>query len=218
MKLILKQHFRIWGFLLCLFLLGGLMVSLFSGCTVVRTAPEIRPAMDDGRVNTYFLKQKFWSLADRFVIRDSMRQPVFHVEGKPFSFGDRLRFFDADGVERLYIRQKLFSLRHLFRIYKDSRLYAKMTKRIRVFQDKYLVDVPGPHDYIIQGNITNYHYRIFRNGRRVAEIAKRWPAWTDQYRVSIREGEDDLLLLAAAVVVDMVSHRNDHHPVVMHHH
>lgn len=196
-------------------LLAGMVVIALTGCTVVHTVPDTAPEPGETPWHTYFMQQRFWSLADSFVIRDGRGEPVFRVEGKPFSLGDRLRFFDMNGVEHLYIKQKLFSLRHLFRIYKGPRLYAKMTKRLRVFNDKFVLDVPGAHDYVIRGDITSYRYRIFRDGRRVADIAKRLPAWGDQYRVRIVAGEDDLVLLAAAVIVDMVSHRDDrHHPLV----
>lgn len=195
--------------------LAGLVVIALAGCTVVHTVPDTLPGPGESLWNTYFMQQRFWSLADSFVIRDDTGRAVFRVEGKPFSLGDRLRFYDMHGVEHLYIKQRLFSLRHLFRIYKGRRLYAKMTKRLRVFNDKFVLDVPGPHDYVIRGNLTNYRYRIYRDGHRVAEIAKRLPAWGDQYRVRILAGEDDIVLLAAAVIVDMVSHRGDrHHPLV----
>ena len=196
--------------------LCGLVVFALAGCTVVHSVPDTVPGPGESLWNTYFMQQRFWSLADSFVIRDDTGRAVFRVEGKPFSLGDRLRFYDMHGVEHLYIKQRLFSFRHLFRIYKGRRLYAKMTKRLRVFNDKFVLDVPGPHDYVIRGNITNYRYRIYRDGHRVAEIAKRLPAWGDQYRVRIVAGEDDMVLLAAAVIVDMVSHRDHHHHPLVH--
>lgn len=197
-----------------IFLVLPLLV-LYSGCTVVRSAPQTIPGESNGSSSIYFLKQRAWTLGERFVVRDGRGLPIFHVRGKLFSIGDRLKFFDLDGVERVYIKQRLFSLRHLFKVYRNGKLAAKMTKRLRLFADRFKVDVPGGDDYVIRGNFPRYHYRIHRNGRVVARISKRWPSWTDQYRIEIEDGEDDLLILAAAVVVDMVSHRNDSHQVAL---
>ena len=204
---------RISRFLAVFLLLG--LVTMISGCVIVRSAPETLGGIDNASVQRYFLKQKIWTLGDSFVIKDQFRNPVFHVKGKPFSIGDNLKFMDPAGVERLRIRQRLFSFKHLFKIYRNGELYAQMTKRIRILKDKFIIDVPGPDDYIIRGDLPHYHYDIYRNGDRVAEISKRWPAWTDHYKIEIVPGEDDLLILAAAVIVDMVSHRNDHHPVAL---
>jgi len=206
MKPVTKNRFRRLSAVAC----AGLVVAL-AGCTVVHTIPEAGSSPDAPAWNTYFLKQKFWSLPDRFVIRDAVGQPVFHVDGRFLSIGDRLRFFDTNGVERLTIRQKVLSLRHLYRIYRQGELWAKMTKPLRLFQEKYVIHVRRSPDYVIRGNLSGYRYAVFRAGRRVAEIAKRWPAWGDQYRVRVAPGQNDLLILAATVIVDMVSHRGDHH-------
>lgn len=199
-------------------LLLAVLATVYSGCTVVRSAPETLPTANEAGVKRYFLQQRVWTLRDSFVITDGFRNPIFFVKGKTFSIGDHLKFIDGNGNERLDIRQKLFSLRRLFKIYRDGELFARMTKRIRIFTDKYVIDVPGTRDYIVKGDFPRYHYDIYRGGRRVAQISKRWPAWTDHYRIDIVPGEDDLILLAAAVIVDMVSHRNDDPHMAMIHH
>jgi uncharacterized protein YxjI len=161
-------------------------------------------------VNKYVMKQKVWTLGEKFVIKDETRNPVFYVKGKVFSVGDKLSFRDTGGKELAYISQKVFSFRPLYRIYRDNELIAKIKKKITLVKDRYIVDVPGPDDYKVAGNFWNYEYTFTRNNRKVAFVSKRFFTWGDTYGVFIKPGEDDILILAAAVVIDMVSHGDEH--------
>ncbi|MCK4763382.1 MAG: LURP-one-related family protein [Candidatus Aminicenantes bacterium] len=157
------------------------------------------------------MKQKIWTIADRFVIRDEYKNPMFYVKEKVFSFGDKLKFFDMDGNELAYIKQKVFSFKKQYKIYRNKELLARVVKKITLFKDKFIIDIPGPNDYIVKGNFTDHRYTFIRNGRGVAFISKKWLSWGDTYRIEIVPGEDDVVILAAAVIIDMISHGNEEH-------
>ncbi|RYD25955.1 MAG: hypothetical protein EOP86_26640, partial [Verrucomicrobiaceae bacterium] len=53
------------------------------------------------------LQQRFWSLGDDFVIRDADGADRYQVDGRAFSFGDKLSFRDMAGHELAFIRQRL---------------------------------------------------------------------------------------------------------------
>jgi uncharacterized protein YxjI len=133
------------------------------------------------------------------------------VQGKLFSLGDRLRFYDSSGSELAFIKQKLLSLKKQYRIFRDQKLWARVLKKITLFNDKYVIDIDGPDDYLIIGDFTNHLYTITRKGRAVAFITKRWFSWGDSYFIEIDPEEDDVLILAAAIVIDMASHDDEHH-------
>jgi uncharacterized protein YxjI len=156
------------------------------------------------------MKQKIWTLGDKFVIKDETRTPVFYVKGKVFSVGDKLSFRDIDGNELAYVSQKVFSFTPRYKIYRDKALIARIVKKITLFKDKYKVDISGPDDLKVTGNFWNYEYTFTRNGRRVAFVSKKLFSWSDTYGIAIAPGEDDILILAVAVVIDMISHENEH--------
>ena len=199
--------------LFCLFL-TGLLLLLAAGCSVVT---HEQPVTDmDGRmprVKRYYIKQKVWTIGERFLIRDEMGNPLFQVKGKVFSIGDKLRFFDMAGHELAYIKQKVFSFKKRYHIYRNRDLLAKVVKKITLFKDRFIIDTPGPDDYLVKGNFDDHSYTFIRNGRNVAFISKKWLSWGDTYRIEIFPGEDDVLILAASIIVDMVSHgdEDDHH-------
>ena len=154
----------------------------------------------------YVMKQKFWSFGDDFRIQDEERNDVFIVDGKAFSWGDKLSFQDTDCNEVAYISQKLLTLMPRYHIYRAGELFAEVVKKFSWFRENFLLDVPGPNDYAIEGSFWDHEYSFTRGNRLVAQVSKRYFAWTDTYGVDINEDEDDITILATVVVIDLVCH------------
>lgn len=155
----------------------------------------------------YVLKQKFWSWGDDFMIKNAADEDVFFVDGRAFSFGNKLSFQDLNRNELAFISQKLLSWGPTYEITSGGQLRAIVKKHLfTLFNCKFTVDVPGPDDLEATGNFFDREYTFKRGSREVAQVSKRWWSWTDTYGVDIASGEDDVLILASAVVIDMVCH------------
>ena len=157
----------------------------------------------------YKMRQRIWTLRDRFNIEDENGDPTFQVVGRLFSIGDKLSFEDMEGNELAFIAQRLISMRSAYDIQRDGETFATVVKNITLFRDKFTVDVPGPNDYKVTGNFFDYDYRFEREGRDVASVSKQFFSLSDTYGVDIVEGEDDVIILATAVVIDLVSHDDE---------
>ncbi|UCH95973.1 MAG: LURP-one-related family protein [Candidatus Aminicenantes bacterium] len=215
MNLIKKMtSLKVTGTVLCLAFVGLCLLLTTSCSTGKYDIDSLPPSFEGVALKKYVMKQKIWTLGDKFVIKDETRTPVFYVKGKVFSFGDKLSFRDTSGKELAYISQKVFSLRPRYKIYRDKELIAKIVKKITLFKDKYTVHISGPDDLKVTGNFWNYEYTFTRNGRKVAFVSKKLFSWSDTYGIAIAPGEDDILILAAAVVIDMISHGDQHHHVI----
>lgn len=154
----------------------------------------------------YRIREKFWSLGNKFQIRDEGDEPVFLVNGMAFSWGDKLSFQDLDGNELAFINQRMMSLMPRYEIHRGGELFAEITKKFSWFKQKFLLDVPGPNDYEIEGSFWQHEFVFTRSGRSVARISKKHFAWTDSYGVDIVDGEDDVAILCACIVIDQVLH------------
>ena len=62
----------------------------------------------------YLMRQRILSWGDDFTIRSAEGADVYCIDGKVFSFGNKLSFQDMQGNELLHIRQKLLSLKAPF--------------------------------------------------------------------------------------------------------
>ncbi len=171
-----------------------------------------RPTLNTRNAMRYLMKQKLFCWGDDFVIKNEAGEDVFFVDGKAFSFGDKLSFQDLQKNELAFIRQKLLAWGPTYEITRGGELLAVVKKQLfTLFRCKFTVDVPGPDDLEAEGSFLDLEYTFTRGGERVAEVSKRWFSWSDTYGVDIRDGEDDVLILASTVVIDMVCHADNKH-------
>ena len=156
----------------------------------------------------YLMKEKILAWGDDFTIRDETGREVFYVDGKIFSFGDKLSFRDVRSKQELaVIDQKLLAIGPTYEIFRGGKRAAVVKKKLfTLFRNKFSVDVPGPDDLEAQGDFINKDYTFTRHGRTVAEVSKKWFRITDTYGIDIAPGEDDVLILAASVVIDLCVH------------
>jgi uncharacterized protein YxjI len=158
----------------------------------------------------YTMKQKLFCWGDDFTIKNGSGEAVFFVDGKAFSFGDKLSFQDMQKNELAFIRQKVLAWGPTYEITRGGVVAAVVKKHLfTLLQCRFTVDVPGPEDLEAQGNFLDMEYTFKRGDQVVAEASKRWFAYTDTYGVDIQDGEDDVLILASTVVIDMACH-GDH--------
>jgi len=137
----------------------------------------------------YVLKQKFWSSGDDFRIQDADGQDVFFVDGRAFSWGDKLSFRDMAKNELAFIRQKLLAWGPTYEIEVHGRLVAVVKKKLfTLLRCKFTLDVPGPEPLEAQGSSLDHEYTFERQGREVARVSKRWFSWTDTYYVQYPAG------------------------------
>lgn len=160
----------------------------------------------------YLMKQKFFCMGDDFMIKDAPGNDIFLVDGRAFSFGQKLSFQDMSGAEQAFISQKLLSWGPTYEIYRGGELWAVVKKKMfTFFHCQFTVDVPGPDDYVAEGSFLDNEYTFFRAGGAVAQVSKRFFSLTDTYGIDIIDGEDDVTILAAAVVIDLCCHGDNHH-------
>jgi uncharacterized protein YxjI len=159
----------------------------------------------------YMMKQKMWSLADTFTIKNEQGEDVASVVGQVMSFGDKLTFYDVQNNELAFITQKLMSWGPTYEIYRSGELAAVVKQKLFTFmRTEFTIDVPGPDDLTAEGDFTDHEYFFVRGGNTVATVSKAWFQWTDTYGVELLDSEDAVLILASTVVIDMAaSHHKD---------
>jgi len=159
----------------------------------------------------YLMRQRILSWGDDFAIKDADGHDKYYMDGKVFSFGNKLSFLDSPGgTELLRIDQKLLSFGPQYEIRRGNETLAIVKKHLFTpFRARFSVDVPGPDDLEAKGDFLNHEYVFECGGRDVARVSKKWLALADTYTVDIDDGQDELLILAAVVVIDLVSHPDE---------
>ncbi len=148
-----------------------------------------------------YMKQKVFSWADRFTIKDEYGTDKYYVEGKVFSLGKKLHVYDLNGIEVAYIEQQIFTFMPRFYVYVNGSKVAEIVKEFTLFRPKYSIAGLG---WEIDGSFMAHDYWITKNGNEIVRINKEWMTWGDTYQIDIREKEDEIITLAVVLAIDCV--------------
>ena len=160
----------------------------------------------------YVIRERMFRLGEDSDITDEAGQPVLHVDGKVLSLHNRLILRDPAGREVGHVHRKLAALRPAYEITLGGKDVAEVRKHLFTpFGDRFTIDVPGPDDMQISGDLFSHEFTINRDGQVVATVSKRWLTLTASYAVEVAPGEDDLLILASVLALDLAIDAEHHH-------
>jgi len=152
----------------------------------------------------YLIRERFFRLGEDSDITDEQGRPVFHVDGKVLSLRNRLVICDPEGREVAQVHRKLASLRPTYKVTIGGEEAAEIRKRMFTpFGDRFTIDVPGPDDLEMAGDLFDHEFTIRRGEQVVATVSKRWFSMRDTYAVDVAAGQDDLLILASVLALDL---------------
>ena len=152
----------------------------------------------------YLIRERFFRLGDDSEVTDDQGRPVLRVDGKVFSLRNRLVLRDPEGREVAQVHRKLAALRPTYEVSVGGQEAARIRKHLFTpFGDRFTIDVPGPDDLEMSGDLFDHEFTIRRGGQTVATVSKRWFSMRDTYAVDVAPGEDDLLILASVLALDL---------------
>jgi uncharacterized protein YxjI len=158
----------------------------------------------------YVIRERFFALGQDFDITDDSGRLAYHVDGKVLSVRGRLILRDPGGREVGEVRRKLAALRPTYEILIGGEKAAQVRKRIFTpFVDRFSIDIPGPDDLEMSGDLLDHEFTIRRGGQTVATVSKRWLTTRDTYAVDITADENDLLILASILALDLAQDQED---------
>lgn len=158
----------------------------------------------------YRLREKVWSLRNRFFIRDVEGADLFRVEGKLVSFGRKLTVFDLAGDECARIEQKVFTWRPTYFLQRAGEATVRVRRMLLpIFKSRVLVDAPGMSEVEVRGNLWAHEYEFLRDGQTIGRASKKVFSWADDYLLEFDDAEDQLMLLCTTVIIDLIGHDGD---------
>jgi len=160
----------------------------------------------------YLIRERLFDVGDDFDITDESGQRMFHVDGKLLSPRDRLVISDASGREVATVHRKLIALRRTYAIEIGGEPAGEMRRNLFTpFRDRYTIDIPGPDDIELRGDLLDHEYTVERAGEVLATVSKKWFRVRDTYAVDVAGGlayGDHLLVLAGVLALELAqSHR-----------
>ena len=158
----------------------------------------------------YVIRERLFDIGDDFDITDDDGRKLFHVDGKVLSLRDRLVLQDPSGREVATVHRHLVSLRPTYQITIGGEKAAEVRKKFFTpFREKFTIDIPGPNDLEMKGNVLDHEFTMERDGREVASVSKRWLSIRNTYGVRVADGEDHLLILASVLALELALAKKD---------
>ncbi|MGK5685210.1 LURP-one-related/scramblase family protein [Actinoplanes sp. URMC 104] len=158
----------------------------------------------------FVIREKFFSIGDDFDVLDEHGAKVFHVDGKVFSVRNQVVIEDPAGQELATVHRHLVALRPTYEIRIGGEKAAEVRKKLFTpFRERFTIDVPGPDDLEMKGNLLDHEYVIERDGHEVAAVSKRWLTVRDTYAVQVAPGIEPLLIIGSVLALDLALDRDD---------
>ena len=158
----------------------------------------------------FVIRERFFSIGDDFDVLDEHGTELFHVDGKVLSVRNKVVIEDPSGAEVATVHRHLVALRPTYEIRVGGEKAAEVRKKLFTpFREKFTIDVPGPDDLEMKGDLLDHEYVIERGGDEVAAVSKRWLTIRDTYAVRVADGIDPLLIIGSVLALDLALARDE---------
>ena len=156
----------------------------------------------------FVIRERFFSIGDDFDVLDEHGTKLLHVDGKVFSARNKVVIEDLSGNEVASVHRHLVALRPTYEIRIGGEKAAEVKKKLFTpFREKFTIDVPGPDDLEMKGDLLDHEYVIELGGQEVAAVSKRWLTLRDTYAVQVTAGTDPVLIIGSVLALDLALER-----------
>lgn len=152
-----------------------------------------------------YIKQRIFSLGDKYDIYDANENVVFDVKSEFFTIGAKLHLCDAYGNEQYYVKQKLTFMLAEYEIYRNNILCAVVNQEFALFRSKLNVE-SSMGNFELEGDFFSMDYDIIKNGQYFGSIHKKWLSWRDSYELDIPDEENAGFICALVIAIDNCLH------------
>ena len=155
----------------------------------------------------YYIKQKVFSLRDKFTIKDYSQNDLYQVQGKFMSISNKLELLNMDGSQVLNSKRKVFRFLPLYNIYSNHDDELATIKKRFSFKPKFDVFI-GENEYVVDGSFFAHSFVVKRGEEEVASIIKKVLSFGDSYEIDILDESKKELLLFIVIIIDQIIHEN----------
>lgn len=145
-----------------------------------------------------YVKEKLFSLHNRFFVKDENGCDVYEISSKMISFCDKTTIRDTNGNKIAYIEQELFHFTPHYNIYINDILEFKIKRKFQVFKNDYVLS----NGYRVDGKFMMFDLIIYDdNNIKIGSIHRRFLTVGDKYEIQIEDEAKKEIVLAIIVAI-----------------
>ena len=145
-----------------------------------------------------YIKQKVFSIGERFYVRNEDGADVFYVEGSFLRIPKEFRIYDMSGNLLATIEKQMFRLLSRYDIQTEHE-FVTLKRHFTFLFNRFSLE---GLDWELEGNFTSHEYQLIKGERPIMSLTKHWFTWGDSYELNIEHPEDALLCLCIVIAVD----------------
>lgn len=149
----------------------------------------------------FFIKQKLFSLGEKFTIKNQQEEDVYYVEGSFMQIPKTFSIIDTKRNEVALITKKVFSFLPKFFVEVNGKEVLTIRKEFSFFKPRYTIDAA---DIEVEGNWWDMDFQILQRGSMIGKVNKQWFTWGDSYKVQILDEEVEVIIIAIVIAIDCV--------------
>ncbi|CAM3674857.1 LURP-one-related/scramblase family protein [Erysipelothrix urinaevulpis] len=146
----------------------------------------------------FYIKQKVFTLGEKFTVKNEFGEDVYFVEGSFFTFPKNFKITNVFGETVCEIERQMFRLFGHYNIMTSSKTIT-LKREFSFFRANY--SILGI-DWHLQGDFFDHNYQVLSGSSPVLSLSKHWFTWGDSYELDIPDHEDEVLALAIAICID----------------
>ncbi|MEG2165049.1 MAG: LURP-one-related family protein [Ruthenibacterium sp.] len=147
-----------------------------------------------------YIKQKVFSIRDKFFVANENAENLYQVTGKIFSLGHKLTVQDMQEKEVVTIHQKVLSFLSKYFIASEGK-EVEIERKISIVPHFAVKEL----DWDIKGNFLDHDYAITKDETAVATIKQKWISWGDSYEIDVVNDADVLDVLGVVIAIDCIN-------------
>jgi len=155
-----------------------------------------------------YIKQRVFSLGDKYDVYDEMQNVIYNVQGKIFTLFAQINISDTFGNELYYIKQRFAFLLPHYELYRGDQLVADVVKELTLFRPQ-LTITSQYGNFTATGDIFAMDFQILKDGYPIGAIRKQWLSWGDTYELDIYNDLDRDFFVALVITIDNCLHNEN---------
>jgi len=153
----------------------------------------------------YYIKQKVFSLRDKFKITTESQKDLYQVAGKFLSISNKLELQNIDGSVVLHAKKQVLSFLPKYFVYTPHNDELAVIQRKFAFKPKFEIRV-GAENLHVEGSLFGHSFHIMNDDDIVASIQKKVISWGDTYEIEVFTEQNLELYLFIVIIIDQVIH------------
>ncbi len=119
----------------------------------------------------FYIKQKVFTLKDKFKITDEFQNAIYEVKGRFMSLSNKLELQDLNQNVLLRSNRKVLALLAKYFVYNQSGEQIAIIKRKFSFRPRFDLTILGK-EMTLEGTLFAHSFNIIYNGISIASIQK----------------------------------------------